>query len=520
LIHETCIELKDPRGSRATSQPASAIACASVWFVAVAAFVNLLLFVLRTSGPVIRSDSWYFLDVFVSKAMDGSLGLSDFFVRRHGLDHAQPLVKLLLLIELRFFDLDAVVEALAGVLGAAACATAFYVLIRNGGRGKSENIHGDLAWATICAMLFSLNCTGIWTWPLVASGYVTLIPILFYMWAAWNAWHTQRYLLLTVATTILGVTVDDNAIVAVAVTLIVLPIIAVSDARYQVGHLWKVIVIVATCMVIVRVGYSYAPVVGETFTPPQPLAVHLSALFELARQGDTWKWVTIPLMMSVLPASPVAGFSVKAWLLIEIAVTVLLLISNALFWRKALRGPYNLSKYVAVCLMVLSYGWIISIVVYRVSQLGSSYLYQDRYVFIYQFNVVALLLMSAVGDEAGAKLGSRYKRLRQWLPALCCIVLIVLQIPFSFHAWQSRRYLILYYHQMAVQVEDLAKDPDQVANCVHELSICRLPLDRRRALIHLLVANHLNVFSLRVQKWHPFLPTWDDMDGRATTSDH
>ena len=354
----------------------------------------------------------------------------------------------------------------------------------------------------------------------MASGYVTLIPILFYMWAAWNAWHTQRYLLLTVATTILGVTVDDNAIVAVAVTLIVLPIIAVSDARYQVGHLWKVIVIVATCMVIVRVGYSYAPVVGETFTPPQPLAVHLSALFELARQGDTWKWVTIPLMMSVLPASPVAGFSVKAWLLIEIAVTVLLLISNALFWRKALRGPYNLSKYVAVCLMVLSYGWIISIVVYRVSQLGSSYLYQDRYVFIYQFNVVALLLMSAVGDEAGAKLGSRYKRLRQWLPALCCIVLIVLQIPFSFHAWQSRRYLILYYHQMAVQVEDLAKDPDQVANCVHELSICRLPLDRRRALIHLLVANHLNVFSLRVQKWHPFLPTWDDMDGRATTSDH
>ena len=500
--------------------PIIAIARALAWLAAIVTFLNVLFFVLRASDPVISSDSWYFLDVFVSKAIKGDLGITDFFVKRHGLDHAQPLEKLLLLVELRFFDLDPVIEALAGVFGAATCALALYHLVKIVRRDKCSEITSYLAWATMCAILFSLNSTGVWTWPIVASGYVTLIPILIFMWSTWNAWRSQRYLLMAAATIFLGIVDDDNAIIAVAATLTALLVVAVCESRQQRGHLWGILAVVVTCMAMVRLGYAHAPVIGKTTNAPEPLAVHLRALLDLARRGDGWKWITIPLMLSVLPAKPLGGISSQTWLAIEVVATILLLISNALFWRKAFRGPYNLTKYIAVCLMVLSYGWIISIILYRVSQLGSNYLYQDRYVLIYQFDVIALLLMWAVTCESEITLQRWHQRLRQWVPAFCCITLLAIQIPLSLNAWHSRRYLISYYHEMAVQLENLANDPTQATDCLPELAVCKQPLDRRRALLQLLRGNHLDVFSSRVQKWHPFLPQWGEARENAASAVH
>src|SRR5690348_11593296 len=75
------------------------------------AFVNVLIFVLLAGDPLLTADSWYFLDVFVRHAYDGQLGIDDFFVQRAGLDHAQPLRKLILLMELKWFRLSLLPEA-------------------------------------------------------------------------------------------------------------------------------------------------------------------------------------------------------------------------------------------------------------------------------------------------------------------------------------------------------------------------------------------------------------------------
>ena len=50
------------------------------------AFVNALIFVLLVSDPLLTQDAWYFLDVFVRHAYDGTLGIDDFYVQRAGLD--------------------------------------------------------------------------------------------------------------------------------------------------------------------------------------------------------------------------------------------------------------------------------------------------------------------------------------------------------------------------------------------------------------------------------------------------
>jgi hypothetical protein len=165
------------------------------WAIAFAALINVLSFVLLTANPVIRSDEWFALDVLVRKAITGNLGVADFFLRRNVTDHAQPLQKLAVLLEWRYFDLDFVVESILGVVAAAACAMILYRIVMVARPSERADANRYLAWATMVALLFSLNACGIWTWPLVAFGYVTVVPILLFMAVAWHAWHSRRYLL-------------------------------------------------------------------------------------------------------------------------------------------------------------------------------------------------------------------------------------------------------------------------------------------------------------------------------------
>ena len=58
--------------SRLTVLPSTQnVARALAWLVAALFLLNALYFVLRASSPVIRDDSWYFLDVFLRKAING-----------------------------------------------------------------------------------------------------------------------------------------------------------------------------------------------------------------------------------------------------------------------------------------------------------------------------------------------------------------------------------------------------------------------------------------------------------------
>jgi len=178
-----------------TRSAAHGLIRALAWLVAVLFLLNTLYFVLRATSPVIRDDAWYFLDVFLRKAINGNLSPGDFFVRRAGEDHAQPLLKLLMLFEWRYFSLDFTVGAVVGVLAAAACALVFYRVIV----AEGHNDHGDayryLAWSAICAVLFSLNAdAAVWTWPLVALGNVTnLIILLFFLVTGYICGFAMRF---------------------------------------------------------------------------------------------------------------------------------------------------------------------------------------------------------------------------------------------------------------------------------------------------------------------------------------
>lgn len=475
------------------------------WLMVALLLLNAIYFVLRASSPVVRDDDWYFLDVFVRKVIDGNLGLGDFFVRRMGSDHSQPLFKLVLLFEWRYFDLDFTVGAVVGVFAAAACALMFRRVI-TAERGNDQNdVFRNLAWVAICAVLFTLNANAaIWTWPLVALENVTSLIILLFVLVVWHAHQKQRYVALILATLLLDISSDDSAIIAVIAVVLALLLAHFCDPARRRRSTWKLFAVIGACTVLVRIGYAYVPIVGGV--PAEPLSSHVGLLLEHFRDKGWWMWLVLPLTLPVFYQSPIRSIHAETWLLVQMAMAVMLLAAHLWFWWTACRGKYSRTVFVAVCLMLVSYGWIAGIILGRVAISGNDYLNQPRYVLLYGGHLIALLLMWVGAAGAIPQSTLRHTLLGRWLPAAGCLVLVVGQFAISKQAWRMPPYLWAYYSNMAHQIDHLAKDPGHTYNCVPELPVCGWPPEKRRELTQLLSQNRLNVFSPEVQRWHGYLP--------------
>ncbi|MFK2878779.1 hypothetical protein [Rhodanobacter hydrolyticus] len=474
------------------------------WGVACAALLNACLFVWHTANPVLRSDAWYSLDVFVRKAVEGHLGLADFFTRRYVDDHAQPLLKLIELAEWRWFDLDCSVGSMMGLLAACVLVLILHRVTTTTHGDNEQGTHRFVAWATLTAVLLSLNASGIWTWPMAALGYVTFVPVLLFYLVVWRALRRRSLALLTIATFLLCALADDVAMIAEISVVLALALLVWRAPGSSWGHFGKMVVVMAACTGMVRIAYGFAPLLDGT--PGMSLAARVMVLVGELRSGEAWQWIAIPFSRSVAWGVPFKGIPMDAWRGISTAFVMWLLLAHVAFWWRASRGEQNLSTFVAMGLMLLSYGLLAGIILVRVSLLGSGYLGQERYVEFYQINLVALLLMWA-GTRMPGPLEPMWRRVMlRYVPTLGCAILLLLQLPLARMAWLQRPYEQVYYARMADQINQLAAAPEQTTGCLPELVVCRWPLERRQAVLHLLGLHRLNVFSPRVQAWHVFLP--------------
>lgn len=475
------------------------------WLVALSLLLNTLYFVSVAAAPVVRDDDWYFLDAFLRRVLDGSLGLGDFFVRRAGSDHSQPLFKLILLLEWRYFNLDFSVSAVIGALASAACAVVFYWIIFSERDTSRSDTSLYLAWVAICALLFTLNAdAGIWTWPLVSLGNVTSLIILLFVAVVWRAHQNRRYALLAAATLFLGISNDDGALIAVVAATIALFLVWHSGPAGQRRPMWKILVVMASCMVLVRVGYTFAPIVGGE--PSASITFQLEQLLARLRAEGWWMWAVLPLTLPVFYRDPFLSLDGDTWLAVQMAMAAMLILAHLWFWWRAFRASYNRATFVSVCLMLVSYGWLAGIILGRVTEFGNEYLNQPRYVFLYSGHLIALLLMWAGTSAAGFESPTRAHTVGVGALMLGCLVLILGQVPISIRAWHARPFLEAYYAKMAHQIGDLAKYPERAMACVPELPVCNWTLAKRQELVQLLSKNRLNVFSPEMQRRHSYLP--------------
>jgi hypothetical protein len=476
-----------------------------IWTVFVLMLLNTLYFAIRTSSPVIQQDGWYFFDAFLKKAIQGNLTLGDFFVKRAGADHSQPLFKLEMLIEWRFFGLDFSLGAVIGVLAAAVCALRLYKVTVTSTGSRKTDLRRGLAWACICALFLSLNADGAtWTWPLVALENVTTLIIVLFMAAVWTAYERERYWGVVFFTFFLSVTSDDSAMLAVIATLAALVLMHACDKNKRKKSTWKILLVVIVIIIIVRAGYIYAPVKSGLVAPSM-----LSNFGKLARiffDGGWWMWVVLPLSQPVYHQR-IAEMAPGIWVASHIMIAAALLAAHIFFWRRALRTEYSSATFIAVCLMFIFYEWVLGIIVSRVTMLGNGYLNEPRYISLYAYGMIALLIMWSDSKVTYFRSDGKFNFIGSVLPVAGCLFLLALQIPMSIKTWQRRPYQLAYDAEMASQIEQMTLHPSAEIKCLPEqYAICSMSPKRRQELSEILRSGRLNIFSPQVQRRHRYLP--------------
>src|SRR5262249_45089687 len=152
-------------------------------------------------------------------------------------------------------------EAFVGVFIATGCVLLFRSLILCEASKENRWPH-QLAWVAIAALILSLNGTEIWRWALNSLQYSSFFLLPVFMWAVWRAYQKEEYGLLVGVTFIPAIVGDDNAIIGIAATLAT----SLFHAALARGGGKRVFLrtfgSVLAALLVVRIGYSYAPIVG------------------------------------------------------------------------------------------------------------------------------------------------------------------------------------------------------------------------------------------------------------------
>lgn len=470
-----------------------------MWLVIVLAFGNALLYTLAVCNPLIGDDNWTFVDTFLRHALQDGVQLGDFLVKRAGVDHAQPLNKLLMLLNTRWFGLDFAIEGVAGlVFGLAALVVLVAMTVSDTPAASRPPVFYALM-AAGAAVWFSLNSSMVYSFSLVTMGFSAFLSAFLCIWATWHALRTGRWWPLLVAMLAYGVIGDDSAIIAA----LALSLLALAWGWRTGG--WKpagrAILVMALAIVACRVFYAtFGEIRGSTL--PEFNVSLASRIAGLAAQWhDAWQWFAIPTASGLASAPPLHALLGAHWAWWQGVLGAALLVAHAWFWRTAWKAPTRAGHFLAAALMLLFYAYLAGLLSTRIFVRGTQYLHQPRYVSFYQLNIVALLVMAAAQSLAAGAL-----RLRRWAWAPALAVLL-LQVPLSISAWREAPWIQRYEVQMAAQWSAITLDPlHPPATCMSALAkLCAMPPAGRAQLLALLRDARINLFAPRFAMAHPAL---------------
>lgn len=497
-------------GAQAATAVITGLAC-------LALVINVFWFTRIAAIPLPASDAWYFLEVFVAQALDGSLALSDFFAQRSSDDHAQPLQKLILWAHLHFAQLDYTVEALVGVLLAVVTAGLLATLLLRRRQPTLPQLAYRMLGATaLFAIALSLNSTNIYTWSLVTLGWVLVLVSVLYWLGAGLIRRWQRMAIYGLLASFGMAMVLDELAFPVLVAAIIA--VAVRDGVRS----------PRSCIALAipgALGVAAARIVLEALSPGASIAApgggSFGQLLDIVRAPDAWHLLVGPLSGSLVHRLHLQELGPAAADRAQWALAATLAIAHIGFWWRALvsrRLPSGETTVVAVSLMLLFYATIAGIMLSRVAMFGVEYVHQPRYTMMYQLNIVALVLMFfAPRNELEVSAPARSHA--SIMAAVGALLVIALQVPLSISAWNSARYLPAYVQSSEQILRQLALDATAVpaGGCTDILTICDAAVGTRKKLVDLLVENRLNLFSPEFRLRHGFDPLPDEAQQRADT---
>lgn len=470
------------------------------WLLVLAVAIHAFALAGRIANPLVYSDNWTFMETFLQVALEDGAGFGDYLVKRAGVDHAQPLGKLVMLANARWFGLDFTLESFFAIACALAGWGVLCAAVLREYRQRAEPVPALVAWvlATALALQLAPASMTVYVYPMVMMVHAFYLCAFVVLAAAWHAYRRGSTWPLVAATAICGIVGDDSAILLAVAVVPALLLAARLDGEPR--RAWRVAGILVLVLLACRGVYAaFGEIRGSTH-PDFNVDVGTRVAGLLAQWRDAWQWVATPLTGG-LAALPTLRWMVgeQAWLPVRIGAALVIAAGHAWFWWRAGRQRPGATWFFAVSLMLFFYAVVAGVLYGRVFVRGSIFLDQGRYAVFYQANIVALLLMAVAGGVPRPRMGRRVA----WL---ALVLLLALQVPLSRHAWHMVPYHRAAFVNMARDMAAMGRDPvHPPVPCMVGLDVCVRPEATRVALMSMLVERQLNLFSPQFRARHPEL---------------
>lgn len=476
---------------------------ALMWGLLGLVVANAAIYVRAVAWPLIASDNWNHVHPLLRDLAAGQLGPANFFVQRAGVDHAQPLMKLVMAVNARWFGLDFMLEGLLGIGFAVLALAVLYRLAVADAPGAPRPFAFRLGFVAVAAVLLSLNSTFIYVYPMVTMWFALYALALLMALAAWRALQGGRRWPLALAAFVLGVVADDSAFLYCAALGLALLLYAYRERSLR--RVAVLLALMALGLVASRGLYAlYGTTSGSTLAVfNRPLPERIASLAALWREA--WAWFAIPASSGLLGKESLTALAGDHALVLRNALGAVMLLAHAWFWWSALRLRAGSTWLAAVLLMLMFYAHVAAVLMVRVSALGTAYLDQPRYISFYQFGVAALLLMamtrvgSACRSPAGGAASTRHAL------AVAAATVLAVQVLVSGYAREQQPGIEGSHLKMADDLARVAQDPAGPVppDCFPGMDICVLPPERRVELVGILREGRLQLFSDQYLRRHP-----------------
>lgn len=451
---------------------------------AVAAFANAGAYIAYAGNPLVASDAWYFIGAFLQPALETGPTLQDYFVKREGFDHAQPLAKLLLLLNARWLGLDFVFEALAGLAFALGVFLVFLFALRDTQELEQQPASlRALGIAAFAAALVTLNCGMVFDWSLVTLAYMPYLFAALGAIVAWRAVVEGRLLAFAGISLAIAFAFDDVGLVVNAALAASAMVAGFRCARLKPAI---AVALVALGSEVAYAAFGHAFLDSGAKAPGGNIATTVDALW--AHRTQFPEMFRIVMGSTLAHYHPLDHYFPGQAVAVQWGLALVAACAHGWFWWRAACGRWNALVFLAVVLMLILYAFVAGIVYARVATHGVNYLHEPRYMVFYLLSNASLVVM-LMGQPV-----ARIARVARIAAHGVLAAVILLQVPLSRFTWHEGRYLSTYYHAMAWQMLSLGAGTVP-PSCVPMLTVCAMPAAERESAIRFLAARRLNVFS-------------------------
>lgn len=471
---------------------------------ALAAMVNAYTYSYATAIPLVQSDAWVFLDTYVRKYLENNFGWRDFFLQGHSTDTNLPLHKLILLFHINHFHMDFKIEGLIGVV--AGISLVLLLAATAAGRNPVRwGLSGFALLAWLALVTLSLNSSNVYTWPLVTMWFLNILVVAIYL--VFMSRSTMRPWVAVLATVVLGVLMDEVALIGVLSA--VMALLIVRDARPWRAHLMQAVAAVFG-LLLVRGLYAWFNAAHGVAPDPVATAGMLQGLIGLL-SSDALQLILLPLGDSLIHTHALQEWFPRNHAIVGTGIGVMLLVAHVWFWwtvllsRTPLAPEHVRVRRVAIALMLMFYGTLAGIALQRVPVFGVDYLHHPRYVLFYQLNLAALGMMGYSAYVHRVR-NSGYRQKAAGVAVTVLLALGVLQWHLSVRSWEHAKYLSVYLEGAARNMGRLAIDPGAKIQCEDILKVCDFSLPERQRVMDLLLNYQLNLFNPGFQSLYRLRP--------------